>query len=153
MSNVLERFRSVSEMDFYAIGQSLLHETRSFLMNDDVIPKRERSTYTYPIIHLVQAMIDAFTAANRIYAYTTEDVARRKQMFQTSIDYIDPIYQRIQSAMNDLWKDTLCCSMDDPRYKKRMKLEKHLAIIGNLLVDEEARLRGCKNKTKLLNRR
>ena len=153
MSNVLERFRSVSEMDFYVIGQQLLHETRSFLMSDEVIPKRERSIYTYPIIHLVQSMLDTMMAANRIYAYTMDEMIRRKQMFQASIDYIDPIYLRLQSAMNDLWKDALCCSKDDPRYAKRVKLEKHLCIIGGLLVDEEARLKGLKNKTRLLKRR
>ena len=153
MSNVLERFRSISDMSFYVTGQAILHETRSFLMTDDVIPKRERSIYTYPIINMVQAMNDTAMAANKIYAYTMEDMIRRKQMFQASLDYIDPIYLRIQSAMNDLWKDVLCCPAGDSRFAKRARLEAHIGTIGGLLIDEEALLRGCKNKTKLLHRK
>ena len=153
MSNVLERFRSVSEMEFYRKGQDILHETRTFLMNEKNVPKRSRALYAYPIINMVQSMIEASVTANRIYAYKPEELERRKRLFQISIEYVDTIYLRLQSAMTDLWKDTLCCELGNPKYNERLRIEMHIGIIGTLLIEEEKLLKGCKAKSKLLKQR
>lgn len=151
MSNVLARFRKTSEMEFYKVGQELLHEIRSFLMNEKVIPKRQRMIYTYPIINLTQSMIDTFMQANKIYAYTPEQVALRKELFQRAINNLDPIYIRLQSAVTDLWKETLFITdKTNPRYQDKIRLNKHIGKITDLMIREEELLRGCKRKTKLL---
>jgi hypothetical protein len=151
MSNVLARFRKTSDMEFFKTGQDLLHELRSFLMNEKNIPKRQRMIYTYPIINLMQCMIDTYVKANKIYAYTPEQVMQRKDLFQAAIDYLDPIYLRLQSAVNDLWKDTLLVvDKTDARYNNKIRINKHIALITALMIREEELLRGCKRKTKLL---
>ena len=152
MSNVLVRFRKTSDMEFFNTGQDLLHEIRSFLMNEKVIPKRQRMIYTYPIINMTQNMIDLFVKANKIYAYTPEQVQQRKALFQAAIECLDPIYLRLQSAINDLWKDTiLVTDKSDARYNNKVRINKHIATITDLMIREEDLLRGCKRKTKLLN--
>ena len=96
-------------------------------------------------------MIDTYVKANKIYAYTPEQVMQRKDLFQAAIDYLDPIYLRLQSAVNDLWKDTLLVvDKTDARYNNKIRINKHIALITALMIREEELLRGCKRKTKLL---
>ena len=153
MSNVLERFRKTSDMEFYNNAQKLLHELRTFLMNENNIPKRQRYIYTYPIINMAQLMLDTCMKANSIYAYSPELVLQRKQLFQQSIDLLDPIYLRLQSAINDLWRlDFGATDTTSKAYERKRKVENALERIGNLMVKQEELLSGCKRATKMLNR-
>ena len=152
MSSVLERFRNISEMQFYETAQTIRHEIRTFLLNDKNIPKKYRSIYTYPIFNLVQEMIDYMVEANSIYTFTTDKVIERKQKFQNSINCIDKIYERLQGAIADVWWETLHSNPGDPGFARRLQLEDHICKIAVLLVEEEKLLKGCKEKTKLLNR-
>ena len=153
MSNVLERFRKTSEMEFYNNAQKLLHELRTFLMNENNVPKRQRYIYTYPIINLAQLMLDTCMKANSIYAYTPENVLKRKQLFQQSLEMLDPLYLRLQSAINDLWRlDFGAVDTSSKAYERKCKVEKALERIGDLMVKQEELLSGCKRATKLLNR-
>lgn len=153
MSNVLERFRSISEMEFYNNAVKIRHEVSHFLMNEKNIPKRWRSVYAYPTINLVQTMIDTIMDANGIHPYSIDLVTDRKNAFQRGIGYIDKINERIQGAVLDVWWDTLHIEPGNPGYKDRVRIENKVAEIGKLLEYEERLLKGCKKSTKLLKRR
>ena len=153
MSNVLERFRSVSEMEFYQNAVKIRYELSHFLMNEKNVPKRWRSIYTYPTINQVQSMIDIMKNANRIVAYTPELLETRKQMFQSAINMIDGIYEHLQSVLQDLWHDMLHTEPGKPGYQDWLRISKHVADIGTLLEREERLLKGCKAKSKLVKRK
>jgi hypothetical protein len=152
MSNVLERFRGLSGMEFYTNACNMRREIEYFLMNEKNVPKRHRSNYSYPIINSVNAMIDAVVLANKIYPYTPERVNDKKDLFQQAIDYIDIIYERFQGAMQDMWWQVLHTPPDQPGYKRRLEIEAEIEKIGAMLVVEENTLKGCKEKVKLLKR-
>lgn len=153
MSNVLERFRSTSEMEFYQNAVKIRHEVSHFLMNEKNVPKRWRSVYAYPTIGMVRDMIHQIKRANRIYAYSPELLHDRKQGFQIALDSLDDIYEEIQGAMQDVWWDTLHIEPGNPGYKDRIRIEKHVEEIGKLLEYEERLLKGCKSNSKLLKRK
>lgn len=153
MSNVLERFRGLSGMEFYTNACGLRHELEYFLMNDKNVPKRHRSNYSYPIINLVNSMIDYIILANKIYPYTVDKVQEKKNLFQKSIDCIDLIYERFQGAIQDLRWQVLHTPEDSPGYKRRIEIEHRLECVGNMLCDEEKLLRGTKDKVRLLKRK
>lgn len=74
MSNVLERHRGISEMEFYVTAINIRHELTTFLMHEKNVPKRWRSVYTYPVINLSQAQIDLIIKANDVFAFKPEQV-------------------------------------------------------------------------------
>ena len=153
MSNVLERFRGISEMEFYQNAIKIRHEMSHFLMSEKNMPKRWRSVYAYPIINKVQEMIDTIIDANRIVAYSPELLNDRKQGFQDAIELTDKIFERLQGAVQDVWWDMLHSEPGNPGYQNRLRIEKHVAEIGVLLEYEERLLKGCKYKSKLVKRK
>lgn len=150
MSNVLERHRGISEMDFYVTAINIRHELTTFLMREKNVPKRWRSIYTYPIINLSQAQIDLIVDANNIFAFKPEQVEERKAKQQICINYCDRIFERLQAMMVDLWWDVLHRPDDDA---DKIRIQKFIDNMGKLLVVEEDRLKGWRRSTKLLQRR
>ena len=150
MSNVLARFRGISEMEFYKVADDLRTELSTFLMNDKNVPKKWRAVISYPIIDLVQLMFDCMTDANSIYPYTPELVEERKRLQQMRIRCCDKIFERLQHAMRVVWWDRLHRDETSP---ERRRLEYHLDKIGDMLEREEKLLNGWRNSTKLLRRR
>ena len=150
MSNVLERHRGMSEMEFYRTATEIRHELTTFLMREKNVPKRWRSIYAYPIINLVQAQIDLILDANDIYPYKTEQVEERKAKQQMCIDYCDRIYERLQAMMQDLWWDVLHRPDDD---SDKIRIQKFIDNMGKLLLYEEERLKGWRKSTRLLRRK
>ena len=153
MSNVLERLRGISEMEFYQNAIKIRHEMSRFLMSEKNMPKRWRSVYAYPIINKVQEMIDTIIDANRIVAYSPELLNARKQGFQDAIESTDKIFERLQGAVQDVWWDMLHSEPGSSGYQNRLRIEKHVAEIGVLLEYEERLLKGCKYKSKLVKRK
>lgn len=139
-------------MEFYTNACNMRRELEYFLMNDKNVPKRHRSNYSYPIINKVNTMIDYIVLANKIYPYTDDKVIEKKALFQQAIDCIDVIYERFQGAMQDMWWQVLHTPIDQPGYKRRLEIEAQIEKIGNMLVEEEKTLKGCKEKVKLLKR-
>lgn len=150
MSNVLERHRGVSEMEFYRTAVEIRHELTTFLMREKNVPKRWRSIYTYPIINLVQAQIDLIVKANNIYPFNAEQVEERKAIQQSCIDYCDLIFERLQSLMADLWWDVLHRPDSD---SDKIRIQRFVDNMGKLLLYEEDRLKGWRKSTKLLRRK
>lgn len=150
MSNVLERHRGISEMEFYVTAINIRHELTTFLMCEKNVPKRWRSVYTYPVINLSQAQIDLIIKANGVFTFKPEQVEYRKALQRECIAYCDIIFERLQSMMVDLWWDVLHRPDDD---SDKTRIQKFIDNMGKLLVFEEDRLRRWRNSTKLLRRK
>jgi hypothetical protein len=149
MSNVLERHRGISEMEFYRTAINIRHELTTFLMREKNVPKRWRSIYAYPIINASQAQIDLIVKANNIYPFKEEQVEERKHLQQGCIDYCDIIFERLQALMQDLWWDMLHRDNGDSDKKR---IQNFIDSMGCMLVYEEDRLKGWRKSTKLLRR-
>lgn len=134
-------------MEFYSNAETLYKELSRFLMNDNYIPKKWRTTHTYPIIALMDSLFDTMEDANAIYPTKEEEVKTRKDLQKQCIGYCEKIYGRLQRAILVIWWDTLHREEDDP---ERLKLETHLTEIGNLLDQEIKLLKGWRKSTHLL---
>lgn len=150
MSNVYAKDRGITHMEFYKVACTARKEISHFLMNDKNIPKKWRSVATYPIINMLNAMLDCIIDANDIIPYKPELVADRKELQRICIRYCDKIFERFQYIQDVILYNTLSC---DETSKERQRLEYHLDIIGNLLSDERALLTRWRNSTKLVNRK
>lgn len=137
-------------MEFYKVADDLRTELSMFLMNEKNVPKKWRSVITYPVINILQAMMDCIVSANRIYAYTPELVEKRKALQDLCIDYCEKIFERMQYAMRVVWWERLHRAESNT---ERLRLEYHLDKIGELLDREERLLNGWKSSTKLLRRK
>ena len=149
MSNVLARFRGISDMEFYANAETLYKELSRFLMNDNYIPKKWRTTHAYPIIALMDTLFDTMEDANAIYPTSEDEVKVRKELQRECVLCCEKIYGRLQRAILVIWWDTLHRDEDDPG---RQKLETHLTEIGNILDQEIKLLKGWRKSTHLLTK-
>ena len=70
MSNVLSRFRSISEMEFYKNATELRCALSGFVMQEKYIPKKWRPILAYPTVNLLNTMMEHIIAANGIYPYS-----------------------------------------------------------------------------------
>ena len=147
MSNVLARFRGISDMEFYANAEKLYGELSRFLMNDNYVPKKWRTVHAYPIIAMTDSLFDLMEDANGIYPVTEDEVAERKRIQKQCINTCEKIYGRLQRVMLVVWWDTLHRAEEDA---ERQKLEKHLTEIGDMLDKEVTLLKGWRRSTKLL---
>ena len=66
MSNVLSRFRSISEMEFYKNATELRCALSGFVMQEKYIPKKWRPIFAYPTVNLLNTMMEHIIAANGI---------------------------------------------------------------------------------------
>lgn len=87
MSNVLERHRGISEMEFYVTAINIRHELTTFLMHEKNVPKRWRSVYTYPVINLSQAQIDLIIKANDVFAFKPEQVESIVRLYRENVSH------------------------------------------------------------------
>ena len=137
-------------MEFHANAQKFYTELSKFLMNDKNIPKKWRSVATYPILNMVDTLFDMLEDANSVFPYSEETVEERKNIQRACIVQCEKIYGRLQRVMLTVWWDTLHRDEADP---ERMRLEKHLTELGELLDREITLLKGWRKSTKLLQRK
>lgn len=152
MSNVLARQRGISEMEFYHTADDLRTELHSLLYRDKVVPKKYRHSVTYAAMDAVKDMMSLMHRANRKSLYDPDEVAERRKLQQECIDRLDDIYEVMQYAMRNVWRQKLHAvdqETGEPT-KERLLLEKHLTDIGNLIDREDRLLKGWKRSTKLL---
>ena len=137
-------------MEFHATAQKFYTELSKFLMSDKNIPKKWRSVATYPILNMVDTLFDMLEDANSVFPYSEETVEERKNIQRACIVQCEKIYGRLQRVMLTVWWDTLHRDEADP---ERMRLEKHLTELGELLDREITLLKGWRKSTKLLQRK
>ena len=137
-------------MEFHANAQKFYTELSKFLMNDKNVPKKWRSVATYPILNMVDTLFDMLEDANSVFPYSEETVEERKNLQKACIVQCEKIYGRLQRVMLTVWWDTL---HRDEANSERMRLEKHLIELGELLDREITLLKGWRKSTKLLQRK
>lgn len=131
---VLKNKRGESQMEFYHTATLARAELTRFVMNDDIVPKRWRPVFTFPIIEKVIALIDNITAANTIYPQSMHEYEMRRDYQNKAIITVEQIIQLLQFMLS-----TLPVSAD--RFKP----------VTELLMKEGALLRGWRkadNKLK-----
>lgn len=137
-------------MEFHANAQKLYVELSKFLMSDKYVPKKWRSVVTYPILNRMDDFFDLIEEANSIYPYTEEEVALRREKQRLCITLCEQIYGRLTRTMLTVWWDVL---HRDEHNAERVKLEKHITELGDMLDREITLLKGWRKSTKLLHRK
>lgn len=99
---VLKNKRGESQMEFYHTATLARAELTRFVMNDDIVPKRWRPVFTFPIIEKVIALIDNITAANTIYPQSMHEYEMRRDYQNKAIIIVEQIIQLLQFMLSTL---------------------------------------------------
>lgn len=121
-------------MEFYHTATLARAELTRFVMNDNIVPKRWRPVFTFPIIEKVIALIDNITAANTIYPQNMREYEMRREYQTKAIITVEQIIQLLQFMLTTL---PICADKFQP--------------VTELLMKEGALLRGWRkadNKLK-----
>ncbi|MCM1234044.1 MAG: hypothetical protein NC489_28400 [Ruminococcus flavefaciens] len=132
--SVLKNNRGESQMEFYHTATLARAELTRFVMNDNIVPKRWRPVFTFPIIEKVIALIDNITAANTIYPQNMREYEMRREYQTKAIITVEQIIQLLQFMLTTL---PICADKFQP--------------VTELLMKEGALLRGWRkadNKLK-----
>ena len=132
--SVLKNNRGESQMEFYHTATLARAELTRFVMNDNIVPKRWRPVFTFPIIEKVIALIDNITAANTIYPQNMREYEMRREYQTKAIITVEQIIQLLQFMLTPL---PICADKFQP--------------VTELLMKEGALLRGWRkadNKLK-----
>ena len=132
--SVLKNNRGESQMEYYHTATLARAELTRFVMNDNIVPKRWRPVFTFPIIEKVIALIDNITAANTIYPQNMREYEMRREYQTKAIITVEKIIQLLQFMLTTL---PICADKFQP--------------VTELLMKEGALLRGWRkadNKLK-----
>lgn len=145
MSNVLSRFRSISEMEFYKNATELRCALSGFVMQEKYIPKKWRPILAYPTVNLLNTMMEHIIAANGIYPYSGgkldhELLHRRKELQAQAVADCEALFDRLQFIMDEFHFSRLNTGLD-MGIAPQKELPAQLVYIGTLLEREETLLK------------
>ena len=152
MSNVLSRFRSISEMEFYKNATELRCALSGFVMQEKYIPKKWRPILAYPTVNLLNTMMEHIIAANGIYPYSggkldNELLHRRKELQAQAVADCEALFDRLQFIMDEFHFSRLNSGLDMGIVPQK-ELPAQLVYIGTLLEREETLLKDWRHNTK-----
>lgn len=152
MSNVLSRFRSISEMEFYKNAVELRCALSGFVMQEKYIPKKWRPILAYPTVNLLNTMMEHIIAANGIYPYSGgkldhELLHRRKELQAQAVADCEALFDRLQFIMDEFHFSRLNTGLD-MGITPQKELPAQLVYIGTLLEREETLLKDWRHNTK-----
>ena len=152
MSNVLSRFRSISEMEFYKNAVELRCALSGFVMQEKYIPKKWRPILAYPTVNLLNTMMEHIIAANGIYLYSGgkldhELLHRRKELQAQAVADCEALFDRLQFIMDEFHFSRLNTGLD-MGIAPQKELPAQLVYIGTLLEREETLLKDWRHNTK-----
>lgn len=152
MSNVLSRFRSISEMEFYKNAVELRCALSGFVMQEKYIPKKWRPILAYPTVNLLNTMMEHIIAANGIYPYSGgkldhELLHRRKELQAQAVADCEALFDRLQFIMDEFHFSRLNTGLD-MGIAPQKELPAQLVYIGTLLEREETLLKDWRHNTK-----
>lgn len=152
MSNVLSRFRSISEMEFYKNAVELRCALSGFVMQEKYIPKKRRPILAYPTVNLLNTMMEHIIAANGIYPYSGskldhELLHRRKELQAQAVADCEALFDRLQFIMDEFHFSRLNTGLD-MGIAPQKELPAQLVYIGTLLEREETLLKDWRHNTK-----
>lgn len=152
MSNVLSRFRSISEMEFYKNVTELRCALSGFVMQEKYIPKKWRPILAYPTVNLLNTMMEHIIAANGIYPYSGgkldhELLHRRKELQAQAVADCEALFDRLQFIMDEFHFSRMGTGLD-MGIAPQKELPAQLVYIGTLLEREETLLKDWRHNTK-----
>lgn len=150
MSNVIERYRRTSQMEFFKNALELQEDMMKFLLREKNVPRKYRGVVTYPIIEKFDELFDLMRQANRIYADTETSTAARREAQTACIRKVDDIYYLLQRAVSLLWKDKLKSKTPSA---EQQRLRNALNDFATRLKHEEELLTGWRKSTKPTKKR
>lgn len=134
MSNVLQRKRSLSELEFYANAIKIRIEITQLMTRERVVPKKYRQLLAAPTIATAKAMIDNIATSESFFRNTAHGVIWRKHYLTLAIGNCYSLAQDIQ-----VLKDSGISNIDLDAFKG----------VADMLEREIALLRGVKKSTRL----
>lgn len=103
MSSVLARKRGVSSMEFYRTADELRNALMKALMNDNIVPKRWKPIFTFPVAEMLDDLFGHIFAAYNIYADTVEKVAEKRRYQTYALTDLDRIDDKLQQLLTQLY--------------------------------------------------
>lgn len=100
--SVLKNKRGESQLEFYHTATLIRAELTRFVMNDNIVPKRWRPVFTFPMVEKVITLIDMITAANTIYPQNMHEYEMRRDYQTQAIITVEQIVQLLQFMMTTL---------------------------------------------------
>lgn len=150
MSNVIERYRKTSKMEFFHNAVELRDDMTRFLMREKNVPKKYRAIATYPLLDCFEEMFELMRQANRIYTDTEEKVSQRRAIQKDCLNKLEEIYWLLQRAVGLLWKDKLRAR--NPTADQE-RLRNALNDFASRMKREEELLIGWRNGTQLIKKK
>jgi hypothetical protein len=141
MSSVLSRFRGISSMEFYRCCTELRTVLMGALMNENIMPKRWRPIFTFPISAMLDDLFGHLIAANGVYTNTPENVAERKRYQRFALNDLERIDDKIQQILTQLYYGKI-----DADHPMPAELEK----AGDLIDRADMLIRAWRRSTKLI---
>lgn len=103
MSSVLARQRGISCMEFYRTAEELRNSLMKALMNDNIVPKRWKPIFTFPISAMLDDLFGHIFAAYNIYADTPEKVAEKRRYQTYALNDLDRVDNKLQQLLTQLY--------------------------------------------------
>ncbi len=100
--SVLKSKRGASELEFYHTAAEIRATAVRFVMNENIVPKRWRPVFTFPMVQRVNAMMDNITAANTIYPVNEHELEVRRDYQNLAIINVEQIMQYLQFMLETL---------------------------------------------------
>lgn len=152
MSNVLSRFRKISEMEFYKNAVELRCALSGFVMQEKYIPKKWRPILAYPTVNLLNQMMEHIISANGIYPYSGgkldhELLHRRKELQAQAVADCEALFDRLQFIMDEFHFSRMGTGLD-MGIAPQKELPAQLVYIGSLLEHEETLLKEWRHNTR-----
>lgn len=150
MSSVIERYRKISQMEFFRNAVELRDDMTKFLMREKNVPRKYRALAAYPITDKFEELFSQIKAANGVYTDTPEKVEQRKAEQQKCLFIVDDIYWALQRTVSLLWKDKL---KSRNQTADQTRLRNALNDFALRLKREEDLLSGWRNSSRLYKRK
>ena len=98
MSNVLERHRSVSALEFYSNAIRIRVEITKLMASSSVVPKSYRFILAAPAVETAKSLVDNIVRAEAFYPNTAHGVIYRKHYLTLAIADCRRITQDLQTV-------------------------------------------------------
>ncbi len=100
--SVLKNKRTESQLEFYHTATLIRAELTRFVMNENIVPKRWRPVFTFPMVEKIIKLVDYITAANTIYPQNLREAERRRDYQTQAIIIVEQIIQLLQYMLTTL---------------------------------------------------
>lgn len=98
MSNVLERNRNVSNLEFYANAIKIRVEATKLMASNSVVPKSYRFILAVPTVETAKSLVDNIVRAEAFYPNTAHNVIYKRHYLTLAIADCKRLAQDLQTV-------------------------------------------------------